>query len=126
MQNVEEAILNSDAIELIVTDSWQIPADYKVYKKGYNMNLNPKSDFVCIYSEEEYKEFIERIKEVHIENWEMDYTSDEESKDKLTWKLIVYYGDGKKIIKRGENEYPETFDLLEEYMIEVTNPIEEA
>ena len=92
-------------------------------EKQIEYTYGNEKDFV---SSSNYKEFIERIKEVHIENWDMDYTSDEESKDKLTWKLIVYYGDGKKIIKRGENEYPETFDLLEEYMIEVTNPIEEA
>ena len=54
MVNVKECILNSYAVELEVTDAWQFPANYKVYKENANIDVK-ETDFICIYSEEEYQ-----------------------------------------------------------------------
>lgn len=124
MVNVKECILNSYAVELEVTDAWQFPANYKVYKENANIEVK-ETDFICIYSEEEYKEFIEKISEIEIDKWEGQYVSQDkvDEKDALTWKLIIYHGEGKKIIKRGINNMPDNFGDLEEYLISITEEV---
>ena len=37
---IEQNILNSYCIELEVTDAWQLPAIYKIYKEGTNLQIN--------------------------------------------------------------------------------------
>ena len=126
MVNVKECILNSYAVELEVTDAWQFPANYKVFKE--NSVLDVKStDFICICSEEEYKEFISKIDSIQIDKWEGQYLSEVnvDEKDSLSWKLMIYYGEGKKIIKRGINNMPDNFGDLEEYLISITEELGE-
>ena len=60
MVNVKESILNSYAVELEVTDAWQFPANYKVFKENANVEVKP-TDFICVCTDEEYKTFIEKI-----------------------------------------------------------------
>lgn len=121
MQNIKECILNSYAFELEVTDAWQFPANYKIFKEDSNVEVKP-TDFICVYTEEEYKEFIKKIEEIEIDKWNGEYISREniDKKDSLTWKLIIYHGEGKKVIKRGINDMPENFGDLEEYLISIT------
>ena len=121
MQNIKECILNSYAFELEVTDAWQFPANYKIFKENSNIEVKP-TDFICVYTEDEYKEFINKIEEIEIDKWNGEYISREavDKKDSLTWKLIIYYGEGKKIIKRGLNDMPENFGDLEEFLISIT------
>ena len=124
MVNVKECILNSYAVELEITDAWQFPANYKVYKENANIDVK-ETDFICIYSEDEYKEFIEKISEIEIDKWEGQYISQDrvDEKDGLTWKLIIYHGEGKKIIKRGINSMPDNVGDLEEFLISITEEI---
>lgn len=121
MVNVKESILNSYAVELEVTDAWQFPANYKVFKENANVEVKP-TDFICVCTDEEYKTFIEKIDSIEIDKWEGQYLSNiqVDEKDALIWKLIIYYGDGKKIIKRGINNMPDNFGDLEEYLISIT------
>ena len=121
MQNIKECILNSYAFELEVTDAWQFPANYKIFKEDSNVEVKP-TDFICVYTEEEYKEFIKKIEEIEIDKWNGEYISREniDKKDSLTCKLIIYHGEGKKVIKRGINDMPENFGDLEEYLISIT------
>ena len=121
MINVKESILNSYAVELEVTDAWQFPANYKVFKENVNVEVKP-TDFICVCTEEEYKTFIEKIDSIEIDKWEGQYLSNVkiDEKDTLTWKLMIHHGDGKKIIKRGINSMPDNFGELEEYLISIT------
>ena len=121
MINVKDAINNSYALELEVTDAWQFPANYKVFKENANVEVKP-TDFICVCTDEEYKTFIEKIDSIEIDKWEGQYLSNiqVDEKDALVWKLIIYYGDGKKIIKRGINNMPDNFGDLEEYLISIT------
>ena len=121
MINVKDAINNSYALELEVTDAWQFPAVYKVFKEDSNVEIKA-TDFISIYNDEEYKEFINKINELKIDEWEGQYLSDVsvDEKDSLTWKLIIYHSDAKKIIKRGINSMPDNFGDLEELLISIT------
>lgn len=120
MVNVKEAIKEAYEVELIVTDTDQFPATYKVFKESQEVEVNIE-DFICIYNEEEYKEFINKILSFEIEKWDGLYENrDYSGKDNISWKLIIYYGDNKKIIKRGENLFPDNFDELEELLIDIT------
>lgn len=121
MINVKDAINNSYALELEVTDAWQFPAVYKVFKEDSNVEVKA-TDFISIYNDEEYKEFINKINELKIDEWEGQYLSDVsvDEKDSLTWKLIIYHSDAKKIIKRGINSMPDNFGDLEELLISIT------
>ena len=126
MVNVKECILNSYAVELEVTDAWQFPANYTVFKEKSELDVKP-TDFICICSEEEYKEFILKIDSIQIDKWEGQYLSEVnvDEKEALSWKLIIYYGEGKKIIKRGINNMPDNFGDLEEYLISITEEVGE-
>lgn len=121
MINIKEAILNSYAFELEVTDAWQFPAVYKIFKENSNVEIKP-TDFISINTEEEYKAFLDKINEIGVEEWDGQYLLDEkiDEKDYLTWKLMIYHGEGKKIIKRGINSMPDNFGDLEEYLISIT------
>lgn len=121
MVNVKDAILNSYAVELEVTDAWQFPAVYKIFRENSKIEVKP-SDFICIYTDDEYNQFINKINEIGIDAWEGQYLSDVkiDEKDSLTWKLMIHHGDGKKIIKRGINSMPDNFGELEEYLISIT------
>lgn len=121
MVNVKDAILNSYAVELEVTDAWQFPAVYKIFRENSKIEVKP-SDFICIYTDDEYNQFINKINEIGIDVWEGQYLSDVkiDEKDSLTWKLMIHHGDGKKIIKRGINSMPDNFGELEEYLISIT------
>lgn len=121
MVNVKDAILNSYAVELEVTDAWQFPAVYKIFRENSKIEVKP-SDFICIYTDDEYNQFINKINEIGIDAWEGQYLSDVkiDEKDSLIWKLMIHHGDGKKIIKRGINSMPDNFGELEEYLISIT------
>ena len=121
MVNVKDAILNSYAVELEVTDAWQFPAVYKIFRENSKIEVKP-SDFICIYTDDEYNQFINKINEIGVDAWEGQYLLDEkiDEKDSLTWKLMIHHGDGKKIIKRGINSMPDNFGELEEYLISIT------
>lgn len=121
MINIKEAILNSYAFELEVTDAWQFPAVYKIFRESSKIEVKP-SDFICIYTDDEYGQFINKINEIGVDAWEGQYLSDVkiDEKDSLTWKLMIHHGDGKKIIKRGINSMPDNFGELEEYLISIT------
>ena len=121
MVNVKDAILNSYAVELEVTDAWQLPAVYKIFRENSKIEVKP-SDFICIYTDDEYNQFINKINEIGIDAWEGQYLSDVkiDEKDSLIWKLMIHHGDGKKIIKRGINSMPDNFGELEEYLISIT------
>lgn len=121
MVNVKDAILNSYAVELEVTDAWQFPAVYKIFRENSKIEVKP-SDFICIYTDDEYNQFINKINEIGVDAWEGQYLSDVkiDEKDSLTWKLMIHHGDGKKIIKRGINSMPDNFGELEEYLISIT------
>lgn len=121
MVNVKDAILNSYAVELEVTDAWQFPAVYKIFRENSKIEVKP-SDFICIYTDDEYNQFINKINEIGVDAWEGQYLSEVkiDEKDSLTWKLMIHHGDGKKIIKRGINSMPDNFGELEEYLISIT------
>ena len=121
MVNVKDAILNSYAVELEVTDAWQFPAVYKIFRENSKIEVKP-SDFICIYTDDEYNQFINKINEIGVDAWEGQYLSDVkiDEKDSLTWKLMIHHGDGKKIIKRGINSMPDNFGELEEYLVSIT------
>lgn len=121
MINVKDAILNSYAVELEVTDAWQLPAVYKIFRENSKIEVKP-SDFICIYTDDEYNQFINKINEIGVDTWEGQYLSDVkiDEKDSLIWKLMIHHGDGKKIIKRGINSMPDNFGELEEYLISIT------
>lgn len=121
MNNIKENILNSYCFELEVTDAWQLPAIYKIYKEGTNIEIND----LCFFSElneEEYSEFINKILEYNIHKWEGLYElpHGQKAEEEYTWKLVIYYGDGKKVIKRGKDTSPVEFADLEEYLIDIT------
>ena len=44
----------------------------------------------------------------------------EKPEEEYTWKLVIYYNENKKIIKRGKDTSPEEFADFEEFLIEVT------
>jgi hypothetical protein len=118
---IEQNILNSYCIELEVTDAWQLPAIYKIYKEGTNLQINE----LCFFSElneEEYKNFIEKVLSYKVQNWENNYMLKvgEKPEEEYTWKLVIYYNENKKIIKRGKDTSPEEFADFEEFLIEVT------
>ena len=121
MINVKDAILNSYAVELEVTDAWQFPAVYKIFRENSKIEVKP-SDFICIYTDDEYSQFINKINEIGVDAWEAQYLSDVkvDEKDSLTWKFMIHHGDGKKIIKRGINSMPDNFGELEELLISIT------
>lgn len=121
MVNIRESILNSYCFELEVTDSWQLPAIYKIFKEKTEVEINE----LCFFSElteDEYNEFANKILEYNVDKWESNYSLDfnEKPEEEYTWKLVIYYGDNKKIIKRGKDTSPEEFADLENYLIEMT------
>lgn len=121
MVNVKESILNSFCFELEVTDSWQLPAIYKIFKEGTNIEVNELCFFTEL-TEEEYNEFANKILDYHVDTWKNDYTLDfnEKAEEEYVWKLVIHYGENKKIIKRGKDTAPEEFADLENYLIEMT------
>lgn len=122
MVNIKESILNSYCFELEVTDSWQLPAIYKIFKEDTDIKINE----LCFFSEltdEEYTEFANKILEYNVDKWENNYSLDfnEKSEEEYSWKLTIYYGDNKKIIKRGKDASPDEFADLENFLIEITD-----
>ena len=122
----EEMIENFDYIRLEVVDSWQLPAVYIIYKKGYELEDLKEDYFVKEVDEKEYKETIEKIKEWEISKWQYDYLPDRNEKFEyeLMWKFMVCK-DGRKFVKKGKNKFPAQFESLEDFMIETTYQEEE-
>ena len=118
----KEDILKSYCLELEVTDAWQLPAIYKIYKDESKVEINELC-FSLKLTESEYNEFLDKvINRFKIDTWEYNYelSADEKAEDDYSWKLVIYFDENKKIIKRGKNTAPKEFDDLEEYLIEVT------
>lgn len=125
MINEKECIQNSYCIELEVKDAWQIPAIYKIIRNKEKSNVND-GDFAKICAnEEEYQIFLNNISSLNIDKWESKYELPKGSEiiDDVIWKLTIYYGDNKKIIKRGNNTYPAEFETFEEVLISMTEDL---
>ena len=122
----EEMIENFDFLRLEVVDAWQLPAVYIVCKKGYNLDDNNSDYFIKEVDGDDYKNVIEKMKELKITEWMYDYipARDEKITDEYKWKFIVCR-DGRKFVKKGKNKSPENFSQLEDYMIEITEKEDE-
>lgn len=121
MNNIRENILNSYCFELEVTDAWQLPAVYKIYKENSNVAVNE----LCFFNEltnEEYLKFIEKVLDYKVDVWENSYDLPvgKVAEEEFSWKLTIYFGEGKKVIKRGKCAAPNEFADLEAYLIEIT------
>lgn len=114
----EEMIENFDYVRLEVVDSWQLPAVYILYKKGYELDNIKDDDFIKDVDEEEHKEVVQKLKELEISKWQNDYLPERNEKveEQYMWKIIVSR-DGRTFVKKGKNKCPNNFSKLEDFMI---------
>ena len=114
----EEMIEKFDYVRLEVVDSWQLPAVYIIYKKGYNLENVKEDYFIREADEEEYNEVINNLKELEISKWQNDYLPEryEKVEEQYMWKIIVSK-DGRTFVKKGKNKCPSNFSKLEDFMI---------
>ncbi len=87
----------------------------KAYIDGKTAILKRISFDGSQFSEEEIErmpqeEFIEKLGETHMEAWKKRYY-DNEILDGEQWEIVLEY-EGKKKSYRGNNQYPDTFDVF--------------
>lgn len=117
----EEMLEKFDYIRLEVVDSWQLPAVYIIYKQEYNLEDVKEDYFIKSVNLEEYKNVVQRLKDLEIDKWQYDYLPERNEKveEEYMWKFMVSM-DGRRFVKKGKNKSPNNFSKLEDFMIEMT------
>ena len=86
--------------------------------KVFNPDINLREIEI---SQNQYYDFIEKIKEINIRSWDNKYINFN-SKQNIHWSILIEFFENSKIIKEGKDDFPanwnEFIELLNNYVNE--------